>query len=104
MVEAIEKPEVKQYLQQDYTARFREGRKASGVRLLDLAATLGISQQAILQFETGKQRLDLERFVAACDALKLNVRWVLKGLGEMWEGPAPVSKKARPAKRVSSHS
>lgn len=101
MDEAIAPAQLKHYFVALYGMRFREGRKASGVKLGSLAAQLGMSQQAILQFETGKQRLDLERFVAACDACGLSVRWVLKGLGEMWEGEPPATIRPRPAKRTS---
>lgn len=101
MPEAIEAPEIKQHFHA-YCERFREGRKAAGMTATALGEAIGLSPQAISQFEIGKQRLDLEKFVAACDALRLNVRWVLKGMGAMWEGKAPASSKPRPAKRANS--
>jgi transcriptional regulator with XRE-family HTH domain len=101
MVEQATPAEVKQCLQ-PYCERFREGRKAVGLSAAAVGEALGMSAQAVSQFELGKQRLDLEKFVAACDAMRLNVRWVLKGLGEMFEGPAPIPKKGRRARRVAS--
>lgn len=86
---------------QPYCERFREGRKAAGVSSIALGQAIGMSPQAISQFERGLMRLDLEKFVAACDALHLNVRWVLKGLGDMFEGRPPASKQGRPAKRIA---
>jgi transcriptional regulator with XRE-family HTH domain len=98
MVEPTTAPKLK-YDLQPYCERFREGRKAAGLSSAALGQAIGMSPQAISQFERGLQRLDLEKFVAACDAMHLNVRWVLKGLGKMFEGPAPAPKSGRPAKR-----
>ncbi|WP_161599636.1 helix-turn-helix domain-containing protein [Hymenobacter nivis] len=101
MAEQADSSQVKQRLQEDYRLRFREGRKAAGFSQGAVGQAVGISTQAVGQFELGAQRLDLENFVAACDAMHLNVRWVLKGLGEMFEGSRPVPSKAkgRPARK-----
>jgi transcriptional regulator with XRE-family HTH domain len=98
-VETVAPAEIKQGLKPDYCIRFQQGRKAAGISLAKVGAAAGVSLQAIGQFENGKQRLDLEVFAAACEAMKLDVRWVLFGRGEMFDGPAPVPKKGRPAKR-----
>lgn len=82
--------------------RFRAGRKASGVSLRALVEALGCSEQAILQFEVGKQQLALERFAAACELLGLNAHGVLFGRGPLVEGPPQLPSKGRPARRKVS--
>ena len=94
---------LKQNFSADYRVRFRQGRQAAGFSLRAVGEACGISLQAISQFERGAQRLDLENFVLACDVMNLNVRWVLRGLGEMFEGsqPIPTRKSGRPARQRS---
>jgi len=100
MSEAIEAPEIKQELNPTFHARFREGRKLAGYSLRAVGEAAGVSLQAISNFEAGRQQLQLANFIAACDLLHLNVRWVLKGLGTMWEGGPPARTKPRTARRV----
>lgn len=100
MAETIAPEEIKQDLKPDFRTRFHDGRKAAGKSLAQVGEAAKVSLQAIGQFEKGKQRLDLEVFAAACEFLHLDVRWVLFGRGQMFEGPVPAPKKGRPAKRV----
>jgi transcriptional regulator with XRE-family HTH domain len=100
-VETVAATKLKQPLNLEYGARFRQGRKAAKVGPQAICKVLGVSEQTILQFETGKQRLDLERFAAACETVGLNVQWVLFGRGEMFEREPPIPKGGRPAKRIT---
>lgn len=93
--------ELKQDLKSDLRTRFHEGRKAAGKSLAQVGEAANVSLQAIGQFEKGKQRLDLEVFAAACEFLHLDVRWVLFGRGEMFEGKPLIPKRGRKARRVS---
>ncbi|RZJ89953.1 MAG: XRE family transcriptional regulator [Hymenobacter sp.] len=68
----------------DYVARFKEGRKAAGFSSLTLGKAIELTPQALLQFESGKQQLKLEKFVAACEAMQLDFNWVLRGEGLMF--------------------
>jgi transcriptional regulator with XRE-family HTH domain len=79
------------FAQPDYVARFKEGRKAAGFSSITLGKEVGLSAQAILQFESGKQQLKLEKFVAACEVMQLDFNWVLRGEGLMFSytGKAP---------------
>lgn len=67
-------------------ARFRQARLLSRRTLADTADAAGVSLQAISQFERGLNGLQLASFVAACDAMRLRVEWVLKGTGETFDG------------------
>lgn len=99
MTEAIAPEEIKQDFKPDCRIRFHDGRKAAGKSLAQVGEAANVSLQAIGQFEKGKQRLDLEVFAAACEFLKLDVRWVLFGRGEMFEAAPPAPKRGRPARR-----
>jgi transcriptional regulator with XRE-family HTH domain len=68
----------------DYVTRFKEGRKAAGYSSIKLGKEIGITPQALLQFESGKQQLKLEKFIAACEAMGLDFNWVLRGEGLMF--------------------
>lgn len=68
----------------DYVARFKEGRKAAGYSSIKLGKEIGLTPQALLQFESGKQQLKLEKFVAACEVMGLDFNWVLRGEGLMF--------------------
>ena len=101
MLELLSAPDVKPcVMAADYQRRLREGRLLAGASLSVVAAAVGLSPQAISQCERGRQRLDVEKLVAVCEALGLNVRWVLTGRGGVWEGPAPTPRKPRAARRV----
>lgn len=86
----------------DVRVRFRAGRLAAGFSLASAGAAAGVSLQAIGQFEQGKQGLQLAHFVAACAAMRLNVKWVLQGEGAMFDGARPNGgrKAGRPAART----
>jgi transcriptional regulator with XRE-family HTH domain len=103
MSEAIEAPEIKQGFKPKYRARFRQGRIEAGWSGRALAFEIGITAQAISQFELGKEAISLDNFLLACTKLNLSVYWVLKHRGEMFEegGPTPTSGRVRkkPAKR-----
>lgn len=101
MSESIAAEEIKQDLKPDFRTRFHDGRKAAGKSLAQVGEAAKVSLQAIGQFEKGKQRLDLEVFAAACEFLRLDVRWVLFGRGEMFEGTPPTPKRGRKARRVA---
>jgi transcriptional regulator with XRE-family HTH domain len=101
-VEIVAASKLKQSLNPEYGVRFRQGRKAAGVGPLAIATALGVSEQTVLQFETGKQRLDLERFAAACEVVGLNAQWVLFGQGKMLlrKPTVPAKPPLRPAERT----
>ena len=80
-------------------ARFREGREAAEWSRQALGFEIGMSPQAMSQFELGKQRLDLENFMLACEVMGLNVCWVLKGKGTMFEEGGPIKQTDRPARK-----
>lgn len=81
-------------------ARFREGRKETGYSARAVGIAIGISAQAMHQFETRGEGLSLNNFVAACALLNLNVRWVLTGQGSRFEHgqPASAPKRGRTSK------
>lgn len=76
-------------------ARFREGRVAADWSARALAFEVGMTAQAMSQFELGKQRLDLENFMLACEVMGLNVCWVLKGAGSMFDEGGPIKQENR---------
>lgn len=100
--ETVAPSKVKQDLLADVRARFRAGRLAAGFSLARTGAAAGVSLQAIGQFEQGRQGLQLVHFVTACAAMRLDVKWVLQGVGEMFDGARPVGgrKGGRRASRV----
>lgn len=101
--ESVTEPKVKPGLNTEIGARFRQGREAAGIPVTHVAAAINAKFQSISQFELGKQRLDLEVFTAACEVLRLNVRWVLLGRGAMQDEKAIsklIGKHSRPARRA----
>jgi transcriptional regulator with XRE-family HTH domain len=74
-----------------YRQRFREARELTGYSAQALAHAIGISAQAMHQFEHNKQALTIDKFVAACAVLNANVRWVLNGWGSKFEHGQPAS-------------
>lgn len=99
--ETVDEVKIKPSLNTELRARFKDGRKRAGKSYEAVGKAAGVSLQSISQFEKGLQRLDIEAFAAACEFLRLDVRWVLFGRGEMFDGPTPIPKKGRPAKRTA---
>lgn len=88
-------PEVKSlFIPTEYQRRFKEGRLAAGASLQSVAEAVGISLQAIGQFELGKQSMKIENFLKACEHLQLRTDWVLHGTGARFTGARP-----KPTKR-----
>jgi transcriptional regulator with XRE-family HTH domain len=103
MSEAIEELLIKHDLKEEsvetYNERFRQGRLRANFSLAQAGAAAGVSLQAIGQFELGKQSMKLDNFLKACDAMKLDVKWVLKGEGRMFGfSTPPAPKRAKRAK------
>jgi transcriptional regulator with XRE-family HTH domain len=84
----------------DYQKRFGQGRKEAGLTLQELGDAVGMSPQAVSQFERGKDSISLVNFLAAVAAMGLRVEWVLTGRGRMWEKNPPA--KQEPRKRAAA--
>jgi transcriptional regulator with XRE-family HTH domain len=97
-------PKIKQeFTPTDYQKRFKEGRLAAGASLQSVAEAVGISLQAIGQFELGKQSMKIDNFLKACEFLNLRTDYVLHGTGSRFvlgKRPAPTRRGGRPADRA----
>ena len=67
--------------------RIKSRRKSLHIKQIDLAKTLGISNNHRSSIEAGKQRPSLEIFVKICDELKVTPDYLL--LGNMHPGNVP---------------
>lgn len=77
----------------DFKERVFQARKAKGFSQEDLAALVGVSRQAVSKWETGEAMPDMEKLVALCDALDLNMEYL--ALGKESAAPAETPKKSR---------
>ena len=75
----------------DFKERVFQARKAKGLSQEDLAEAVGVSRQAVSKWETGEAMPDMEKFIALCAALDLNIEYL--ALGKVPTPPAPSPKK-----------
>lgn len=88
--------------QKPYQKRLQEAREELLYPLPQLGEAVGMSFQAISQFEKGISSMSLEKFLRLCQVLHLRTEWVLHGRGARFEGGPPVVPRVRhrPAKRT----
>lgn len=68
--------------------RIRSARKAWGMPQIDLAEGLGVSAQAVTQWEKNQTLPSASRFSGLADLLGVSVEWILSGRGETSEPAA----------------
>ena len=74
----------------DFKERIYQARKAKGFSQEDLAELVGVSRQAVSKWETGEAMPDMEKLLALCSALELNIEY--PALGKMPEQKQPAAK------------
>lgn len=75
----------------DFKERIFQARKAKGFSQEDLAELMGVSRQAVSKWETGEAMPDVDKLIALCDALELNMEYL--ALGKTPAPTAPATKK-----------
>jgi transcriptional regulator with XRE-family HTH domain len=63
----------------DLKERVFQARKAKGFSQEDLAEMIGVSRQAVSKWETGETMPDIEKLIALCNALDLNMEYLALG-------------------------
>ena len=63
----------------DFKERIFQARKAKGFSQEDLAEAVGVSRQAVSKWETGEAMPDMEKLVALCHALELDMEYLALG-------------------------
>ena len=63
----------------DFKERVFQARKAKGFSQEDLAEMIGVSRQAVSKWETGETMPDIEKLIALCNALDLNMEYLALG-------------------------
>lgn len=76
-----------------FKERIYQARKAKGLSQEDLAEVVGVSRQAVSKWETGEAMPDMEKLVALCHALELDMEYL--ALGKEPAPHAPEIKKPR---------
>lgn len=66
---------------QNYGARIKEARKASGITQIEAATKAGVSQQTWQRYESGKLDLKMSSIYNICKTLNISADWLL-GLTE----------------------
>ncbi len=71
-------------------ARLAEARKRAGMTQLELAEALGIAQQTLAHYETGRSRIQVDILIPMADLLRVSLDEVLTGRtpGRGKRGPA----------------
>lgn len=77
----------------DFKERIFQARKAKGLSQEDLAELVGVSRQAVSKWETGEAMPDMEKMIALCQALELDMEYL--ALGKEPAPPAPKARKSR---------
>lgn len=77
----------------DLKDRVFRARKAKGLSQEDLAEVVGVSRQAVSKWETGEAMPDMEKLIALCRALELDIEYL--ALGKEPVPPAPETKRPR---------
>lgn len=77
----------------DLKDRIFQARKAKGLSQEDLAEVVGVSRQAVSKWETGEATPDMEKIIALCHALELDMEYL--ALGKEPSPPAPKAKTYR---------
>jgi len=63
----------------DFKERIYQARKAKGFSQEDLAELIGVSRQAVSKWETGEAMPDMDKLIALCGALDLNIEYLALG-------------------------
>jgi transcriptional regulator with XRE-family HTH domain len=66
----------------DIGRRIRHARKLAGLRVVELAAALGIGTRTVYRWETGTHRASLESLEQVADFLRVSRAWLITGDGE----------------------
>lgn len=74
----------------DFKERIFQARKAKGFSQEDLAELVGVSRQAVSKWETGEAMPDVDKLIALCDALDLNMEYLALG-----KTPVPTTSTAK---------
>ena len=62
---------------QDYGKRLKQARLDKGYTQVEIAAKLGIQQQAWQRYETGKLDLKMSSIYTICKALDISADWLI---------------------------
>ena len=73
----------------DFKERIYQARKAKGFSQEDLAELTGVSRQAVSKWETGEAMPDMEKLIALCGALELNIEYLALGKAPEPKNPSP---------------
>ena len=77
----------------EFKDRVFQARKAKGLSQEDLAEAVGVSRQAVSKWETGEAMPDMEKMIALCQALELDMEYL--ALGKEPAPAPPETKKPR---------
>lgn len=76
----------------EFKERIFQARKAKGMSQEDLAEAMGVSRQAVSKWETGDAMPDMEKLIALCRVLGLDMEYLALGKEAI---PAPAAAKPR---------
>lgn len=62
------------------TEHLKQGRKAAGLTIRNLADMMGIHHSIVGKIETGERRLDVIEFVEYCSVLKLDPHTIIEAI------------------------
>lgn len=89
----------KQYFK-ELGSRLAQLRKAAGLTQVQLAETLGISQQMVASYEVGRRRIPVSMLPALAQALKVQVDALLGGPTKAQAKRGPASQLQRSIERI----
>lgn len=74
----------------EFKDRVFQARKAKGLSQEDLAEAVGVSRQAVSKWETGEAMPDMDKLIALCQALELDMEYLALG-----KEPAPAARETK---------
>lgn len=77
----------------DFKERIFQARKAKNLSQENLAEAVGVSRQAVSKWETGEAMPDMEKMIALCQALEMDMEYL--ALGKETSPSVPKQKKSR---------
>ena len=81
-------------------SRLAQLRKAAGLTQVQLAETLGISQQMVASYEVGRRRIPVSMLPALAQALKVQIDALLGGTSKAQSKRGPASQLQRSIERI----
>lgn len=81
-------------------SRLAQLRKAAGLTQVQLAETLGISQQMVASYEVGRRRIPVSMLPALAQALKVQIDALLGGTAKAQSKRGPASQLQRSIERI----